>query len=94
MEFGNIAANFVGLCFVKIKSMKITKDGFDIEYTGFAYNSLIMDFVKRINEEKLVDKEIIDYGISWNDESLTAHFYDKDYYNPHEDKTDGELPPF
>jgi len=53
-----------------------------------------MDFVKRINEEKLVDKEIIDYGISWNDESLTAHFYDKDYYNPHEDKTDGELPPF
>lgn len=67
---------------------------FDIEYTGFAYNSLIMDFVKRINEEKLVDKEIIDYGISWNDESLTAHFYDKDYYNPHEDKTDGELPPF
>lgn len=41
MEFGNIAANFVGLCFVKIKSMKITKDGFDIEYTGFAYNSLI-----------------------------------------------------
>ena len=55
---------------------------------------VIMDFVKRINEEKLVDKEIIDYGISWNDESLTAHFYDKDYYNPHEDKTDGELPPF
>ena len=51
MEFGNIADNFVGLCFVKIKSMKITKDGFDIEYTGFAYNSLIMDFVKRIKAQ-------------------------------------------
>lgn len=94
MEFGNIADNFVGLCFVKIKAMKITEDGFDIEYTGVTYNSLIMDFIKRINEEKLVDKEISDYSISWGKDGLTAHFYDKDYYNPQNNKTDSDIPPF